>query len=95
MKLRDLRGAIRKPGNPSIVVELTPGRPMTLLLQKTPLLAELGRVYEEGAETGLTYDPETGVLSYPGSERPSASDDNDLTDDTLLSADPEIEDDLL
>lgn len=65
MKLRDLRGAIRKPGNPSVVVELTPGRTMTLLLQKTPLLAELGRVYDEKEETGLHYDVETSLLTYP------------------------------
>lgn len=95
MKLRDLRGAIRKPGNPSIVVELTPGRPMTLMLQKTPLLAELGRVYEDGAETGLTYDPETGVLGYPGSDALAVSDAAASSNESLLSADFEIEDDLL
>lgn len=65
MKLRDLRGAIRKPGNPSIALELTPGRTMTLLLQKTPLLAELGRVYDEKEETGLHYDVATSLLTYP------------------------------
>lgn len=65
MKLRDLRGAIRKPGNPSIALELTPGRSMTLLLQKTPLLAELGRVYDEKEETGLYYDADTNLLTYP------------------------------
>lgn len=64
MKLRDLRGAIRNTkGNPSIIIELTPGHSMTLPLQKTPLLAELGRAYEDGADTGLTFDPESGVLT--------------------------------
>lgn len=65
MKLRDLRGAIRKPGNPSIIIELAPGRPMTLPLQKTPLLEELGRAYgnDSTAETGITYDLDTGILS--------------------------------
>jgi len=65
MKLSELRAAIRKTkGNPSIVVALVPGAPMTLMLQKTPLLDELGRVYgnERTADTGLTFDENTGIL---------------------------------
>ena len=89
MKLRDLRGAIRKPGNPSIALELTPGRTMTLLLQKTPLLAELGRVYDEKEDTGLHYDAETSLLTYPKQEAPASS---EAQDDPF--ADTE-EDDLL
>ena len=94
MKLRDLRGAIRKPGNPSVVVELTPGRSMTLLLQKTPLLAELGRVYDEKEETGLHYDAETSLLTYPKQE----IEDSDLNASAEAQDDPFAdteEDDLL
>ena len=67
MKLAKLRGAIRSSkGNPSVTVELTPGDPITLMLQKTPLLAELGRVYADADDTSLTFDPETGVLRGSG-----------------------------
>lgn len=68
MKLRELRGAIRKPGNPSMILDLGNGVPMTLSFQKTPLLEELGRVFgDEGtAETGLSYDPGTNLLSVEG-----------------------------
>lgn len=65
MKLSDLRASIRKSkGNPSIVVALTPGVPMTLVLQKTPLLEELAKAYgsNRATETGLTFDEGTGVL---------------------------------
>ena len=89
MKLRDLRGAIRKPGNPSIVVELTPGKPMTLPLQKTPLLEELGRAYADGGETGLTYDPDTGILRADG----AMDDCPDLED--AMADDIEEDDDIL
>lgn len=69
MKLADLRGAMRKTkGNPSIVVELVPGRPMTLVMQKTVLLEELGRIFDgsRAAETGLMFDEDTGILSVEG-----------------------------
>lgn len=68
MKLGDLRGAIRKPGNPTMVVDLGNGVPMTIPFQKTPLLEELGKAFngERTAETGLSYDPVTCTLSVDG-----------------------------
>lgn len=68
MKLGDLRGAIRKPGNPTMVIDLGNGVPMTIAFQKTPLLEELGKAFndERTAETGLHYDPETCTLSVDG-----------------------------
>ena len=68
MKLNKLRGAIRKPGNPSMIIDLGNGVPMTLAFQKTPLLEELGRVFGDdgSAETGLSYDPETNMLTLSG-----------------------------
>lgn len=68
MKLSDLRGLIRKPGNPTMTLDLGNGVPMTIAFQKTPLLDELGKAFndERTAETGLTYDPETNVLSVDG-----------------------------
>ena len=84
MKLRDLRGAIRNTkGNPSIIVEMTPGHSMTLLLQKTPLLAELGRAYEDGVDTGITFDTETGVLRGVFSSSESVVAEIDDEDDML------------
>lgn len=85
MKLAKLRGAIRSSkGNPSVTVELTPGDPITLMLQKTPLLAELGRVYADADDTGLEFDPETGVLSGPFS-----------SSQTVWITAAELDDDLL
>lgn len=72
MKLRELRGAIRKSkGNPTITVELSLGVPMTLTLQKTPLLAALGEAYGEDAmvETGLDFNEATNEITGPFSER--------------------------
>lgn len=68
MKLMDLRAAIRKPGNPTMVVDLGNGVPMTVAFQKTPLLEALGTAFndERTAETGLSYDPETCALSVDG-----------------------------
>ena len=89
MKLNKLRGAIRTAtGNPSIIVELAPGVPLTLVLQKTPLLAELGRAYDGSDDTGLTFNPETGVLSTSGvidvTTREQAKLDADDLDEDLL-----------
>ena len=64
MKLGELRGAIRKTkGNPFTIVTIG-GEAVTLVLQKTPLLDELDRVFPGGkaAETGLTFDAATGKL---------------------------------
>ena len=66
MKLSEIRGLLRKTtGNPSIVIEVGAGGPMTLVLQKTLLLEELGRVHGDArtAETGLTFDPTSGLIS--------------------------------
>ena len=67
MKLSELRSAIRKmKGNPSIVVELTPGVPMTLVLQKTPTLDTLGAAYDGVAgDIGLQITLD-GVISGTG-----------------------------
>lgn len=64
----ELRGLIRKPGNPTMVVDLGNGVPMTIAFQKTPLLEELGKAFndERTAETGLSYDPETNLLTVDG-----------------------------
>ncbi|EGL63602.1 hypothetical protein AGRO_3671 [Agrobacterium sp. ATCC 31749] len=64
MKLGELRGAIRKTkGSPFTIVTIG-GEAVTLVLQKTPLLEELDRVFPGGkaAETGLTFDAATGKL---------------------------------
>lgn len=64
MKLGELRGAIRKTkGSPFTIVTIG-GEAITLVLQKTPLLEELDRVFPGGkaAETGLTFDAATGKL---------------------------------
>lgn len=69
MKLSDLRGSIRKAtGNPKMIVDLGNGVPLTVTFQKTPLLEELGRVFngERTAETGLSFDPETGMILVEG-----------------------------
>lgn len=73
MKLSELRSAIRKmKGNPSVVVELTPGKPMTLVLQKTPTLETLGSMYaSESGDIGLTLDDDTGIISGPNSVDPN------------------------
>lgn len=64
MKLAEIRSAIRKmKGNPSITVELTPGVPMTLILQKTPTLETLGQAYDGvTGDIGLTISND-GVIS--------------------------------
>ncbi|NSZ73925.1 hypothetical protein G6L74_09250 [Agrobacterium tumefaciens] len=64
MKLGELRGAIRKTkGSPFTIVAIG-GEDITLVLQKTPLLEELDRVFPGGkaVETGLTFDAATGKL---------------------------------
>ncbi|MDH1266726.1 hypothetical protein N5C81_03735 [Rhizobium pusense] len=64
MKLGELRGAIRKTkGSPFTIVTIG-GEAITLVLQKTPLLEELDRLFPGGkaAETGLTFDTTTGEL---------------------------------
>ena len=68
MNLMTLRGLLRKPGNPTMVFDLGNGVPMTIAFQKTPLLEELGKAFndERTAETGLSYDPETNLLTVDG-----------------------------
>jgi hypothetical protein len=80
MKLSELRAAIRKmKGNPSITVELTPGVPMTLVLQKTPTLEALGQAYNGvSGDIGLSMG-EDGVIYGPLT--PAPDDDPDLDDD--------------
>ena len=107
MRLSKLRGAIRSSkGNPSVTVELTQGDPITLMLHKTPLLAELGRVYADADDTGLSFDPETGVLSaidnsYAAEAAASGAFDDDAPEldgiDYIAEADggDPIDDDLL
>lgn len=89
MKLSELRSAIRKmKGNPSITVELTPGKPMTLVLQKTPTLETLGTVYgSESGDIGLSITPD-GLISGPNS--PVLDDCPDLED--AMAPVPEFED---
>lgn len=97
MKLSELRSAIRKmKGNPSVIVELTPGKPMTLVLQKTPTLETLGSVYaSETGDIGLSFDDTTGIISGPLT--PSLCDCPDLDEamalDAELDLDPADEDD--
>lgn len=67
MKLGLLRGAIRKSkGNPFVRVTLAPGIPeLSLVLQKNPLYESLDMAFPDGKgqETGLTFNPENGLLS--------------------------------
>lgn len=86
MKLSDLRAAIRKPGNPTMLVDLGNGVPMTIAFQKTPLLEELGKAFndERTAETGLSYDPETNLLtvdSFVGAEPTGGTADLQMDED--------------
>ena len=70
MKLGELRGAIRKSkGNPFVRVTLAPGIPeLSLVLQKNPLYEALDMAFPDGKgqETGLTFNPENGLLSAEG-----------------------------
>ena len=77
MKLSEVRALIRKTqGNPSCTIDLGNGVPMTVTLQKTPLLEALGKAFndERTAETGLTLDAETNTLMADGvvGETPNA-----------------------
>lgn len=91
MKLSELRSAIRKmKGNPSIIIELTPGKPMLLVLQKTPTLETLGSVYgSESGDIGLTLDEGTGIISGPQSPVLDAGPADwsalDLDDDAIMA----------
>lgn len=64
MKLGELRGAIRKTKGSPFTIATIGGEAITLVLQKTPILEELDRVFPGGkaAETGLTFDAATGKL---------------------------------
>lgn len=70
MKLGELRAAIRKTKEtPFVNIYPFPGtdKGFRFALQKTPLLAELERVYPGGkaVETGLEFIVETGKLCCP------------------------------
>lgn len=88
MKLGELRGAIRKTkGSPFTIVTIG-GEAVTLVLQKTPLLEELDRVFPGGkaAETGLTFDATTGKLEGFDSAG-AAAEVVDVDDLSILDAD--------
>lgn len=70
MKLGELRAAIRKTKEtPFVNIYPFPGtdKGFRFALQKTPLLAELERVYPGGkaVETGLEFNVDTGKLNCP------------------------------
>ncbi|MER9524060.1 hypothetical protein NKI96_10790 [Mesorhizobium sp. M0292] len=70
MKLGELRAAIRKTKEtPFVNIYPFPGtdKGFRFALQKTPLLAELERVYPGGKaiETGLDFNVDTGKLCCP------------------------------
>ncbi|MGV1943534.1 hypothetical protein ACQZ5D_23905 [Agrobacterium sp. 22-211-1] len=88
MKLGELRGAIRKTkGSPFTIVTIG-GEAITLVLQKTPLLEELDRVFPGGkaAETGLIFDAATGKLEGFDSAG-AAAEVVDVADLSILDAD--------
>lgn len=103
MNLMTIRGMIRKTsGNPSIVVDAGNGVPMTLALQKTPFLEELGRVFdnERTAETGLSFDPSNNMLTVDGyvggrSAGELVDEDEPMSPEELTDLDDEDDDDLL
>lgn len=85
MKLSDLRAALRNTtGNPSAIVDLGNGVPLTVTLQKTALLAELGAAFDNArtAETGLTLTDGNVLVSATQASAPApvaaaTSDDED------------------
>lgn len=84
MKLSELRALIRKTsGNPTASVNLGNGVPMTITMQKTPLLAALGEAFDDQrtAETGLSFDPDTGTLSACDVVGSAATPDGDWEDE--------------
>lgn len=73
MKLGELRGAIRNARgvNPFIRVALaTDIPPINFVLQKGALYEALDTAFPDGKgqETGLTFDPDNGLLSVEGSD---------------------------
>ncbi|RWX70466.1 hypothetical protein EN780_03465 [Mesorhizobium sp. M4B.F.Ca.ET.089.01.1.1] len=82
MKLGELRAAIRKSKEtPYVNIFPFPGtdKGFCFHLQKTPLLAELERVYPggKGVETGLEFDGATGKLHSPSYQEASGTSDAD------------------
>ncbi|RVC71302.1 hypothetical protein EN759_00365 [Mesorhizobium sp. M00.F.Ca.ET.038.03.1.1] len=80
MKLGELRAAIRKSKETpyvNIFPFLGTEKGITLHLQKTPLLAELERVYPggKGVETDLEFDGATGKLFCPSYQEESGTTD--------------------
>ena len=102
MKLGELRGAIRKSkGNPFVRTTLVPGGPeLSLVLQKNPLYESLEMAFPEGKgqETGLTFNPDNGLLSAEAVSHPVAMSHASYLppagDDDLLS-DPSDDDILI
>lgn len=66
MKLQQLRAELRKSkGSPHIVIDFGNGDMMQLVLQKTHLIEELGRSFDNDrtAETGIEFNADTGLLT--------------------------------
>ena len=84
MKLSNLRGAIRsQTGNPSILMELAPGKKYWVPMQKNPLLDALGEAFggDGSAETGMDYEvtgEKGGRLHILGNVRVTIGDDDDF-----------------
>ncbi len=106
MKLGELRSVLRKmKGNPSVVVELVPGKHFNLVIQKTPFFEELDKVFPGGkaAETGLIFDADSGVVRFEGDATAAvprtlsapAEDDDILLDDEPADESFELEDDIV
>jgi len=85
--IRGLRGAPKVRFKIAAIHPTHAGQEMVLELQKTPLLAELKRMFPNGRseETGITVDDDgflmigqESVQSYAGGGAPSAVDEDDL-----------------
>ena len=66
MKLANLRGAIRKTKGPFSLEVPVAGKRMIVFPLKNLFLEELGKHFEGDEETGMTFDPETSVISITG-----------------------------
>lgn len=66
MKLANLRGAIRKTKGPFSLEVPVAGKRMIVFPLKNLFLEELGKHFDGDEETGMTFDPETSVISIAG-----------------------------
>lgn len=99
MKLGELRAALRKTkGNPTVVVELVPGKRFDLIIQKTPFFEELDKHFPGGkaVETGLSFDETSGIVRFEGDAtaavvRTAVDEDDDffLDDDDAVTSAPD------